>query len=289
MQDLLTRPQSLLEIDAAEFAANFSRRPFLIGHHLCTHPFFTLPNLLELAQRLPAKNIEYNAGNLPMSLEAHQTPHTGLSMEETIRRIEECQSWMVLKYVETDPAYRDLLHQCLAEVKPYSEPIAPGMMQAQAFIFITSPNAVTPYHMDPEHNFLLQVRGSKSIKQFDGSDRSVVSELELERFYDGAHRNLTYQEKYLQKSWSFDLPAEAGLHFPVNFPHWVKNGPGVSISFSITFSTPDLERRAMVYNVNSLLRRRGLNPTPVGQAPWKDSLKFQAHRIWRRTRRLLGY
>jgi hypothetical protein len=241
--------------------------------------------LMELAQRLPATNIEYNAGNLPVSLDPHLTPLTGLSIDETIRRIEECKSWMVLKYVETDPAYRALLHQCLDEVKPYSEPIAPGMELAQGFIFITSPNSVTPYHMDPEHNFLLQIRGSKTVKQFD---RSVVSEEEFERFYDGAHRNMAYKEEYLTKSWTFDLQPGFGLHFPHTFPHWVQNGPNVSISFSITFRTPDLDRRSMVYNVNSFLRRRGLRPTPFGQSAWRDSLKFQGARVWRRVRRTFG-
>jgi hypothetical protein len=282
-----TAHQSLLEIDPQEFRANFNRRPFLIGHHLCEHPLFTLPSLLALAKRLPARDIEFNAADIPISLEPHLTPHTGLSVEETIRRIEECRSWMVLKYVENDAEYRELLYRCLAEIKPHSEPIAPGMMQIEGFIFITSPNSVTPYHLDAEHNFLLQIRGGKSITQFDGSDRSIVSEIELERCYDGEHRNLVCKEEYLAKSWAFDLQSGFGLHFPATFPHWVRSGPSVSISFSVTFRTPDLERRAMIYNVNSFLRRRGLSPTPVGESPWKDALKIQGHRIWRRARRLL--
>jgi hypothetical protein len=240
---------------------------------------------MELAKHLPEKNIEYNAGNIPMSIDPNVTPRNGLSVEETIRRIEECRSWMVLKYVEEDAEYRDLLHQCLAEIQPHTEPIAPGMMQPEGFIFISSPNSVTPYHMDPEHNFLLQVRGNKMVKQFD---RSVVSDREFEAFYGGAHRNLTYKEEYLSSSWTFDLQSGSGLHFPFTFPHWVQNGPSVSVSFSITFRTPDLERRAMIYNVNAFLRRRGLNPTPPGQSPWKDSLKCLAQRVIRRTRRLFG-
>src|SRR4051794_26219500 len=96
----------LLDIDPQQFIADFNRAPFLIGHHLVDHPLFTLPRLVELAQRLPEKQIEYNAGKLPVSVDPSQTPRNGLSVEETIRRIEECQSWMVLKYVETDPAYR---------------------------------------------------------------------------------------------------------------------------------------------------------------------------------------
>ena len=31
------------------------------------------------------------------------------------------------------------------------------MMKPQGFIFISSPDAVTPYHFDPEHNILLQL------------------------------------------------------------------------------------------------------------------------------------
>ncbi len=274
-----------LEIDADEFREKFDRQPFLIGHHLCDHPLFQLPKLLDLARRLPAENIEYNAGEMPLSVDPSLTPRNGLSIEETIRRIEECKSWLVIKYVEHDPAYRALLEQCLAEVRPHSEPLFPGMSLPQAFVFITSPNSVTPYHMDPEHNFLLQIRGSKTVRQFD---RSVVSEEEYERFYDGGHRNLKFKEEYLAKSWEFDLQPGFGLHFPVTFPHWVKNGPGVSISFSITFRTPDLDRRVLVYNVNSFLRRRGITPTPRGQSPWRDAMKYQAARILRRTRRLFG-
>jgi hypothetical protein len=275
----------LLDLQADEFAAHFNRRPFLIGHHLCAHPLFALPSLMELAKRLPGQNIEYNAGNIPMSVDPDKTPRTGLSIDETIRRIAECKSWMVIKYVENDPAYRALLHQCLAEVRPYSELIVPGMELGQGFIFITSPNSVTPYHMDPEHNFLLQIRGSKTVKQFD---RSVVSEEEFERFYDGAHRNLTYKEEYLAKAWTFDLQPGFGLHFPYTFPHWVQNGPEVSISFSITFRTPDLERLALVYHVNSFLRRSGMRPTPFGRSAWKDTVKYQFARAWRRTKRMFG-
>jgi hypothetical protein len=275
---------ALLDLDAEKFAANFNRRPFPIGHRLCDHPLFALPKLLELARRLPETDIEYNAGDIPMNLDPSRTPRTGLSVEETIRRIEECRSWMVLKYVENDPEYGVLLRRCLAEIRPHSEPIAPGMVQPEGFIFISSPNSVTPYHLDPEHNFLLQIRGSKTVKQFD---RSVVSDEEFEKFYGGAHRNLVFKEEFAAKSWTFELQPGMGLHFPFTFPHWVQNGPSVSISFSITFRTPDLERRAMVYNVNAWLRRWGLRPTPPGQSRWRDALKHIALRMGRRTRRLL--
>src|SRR4051794_13037647 len=90
---------SLLEIDAAEFRDCFDRRPFLIRHRLCDHPLFALPRLLELARALPEANVEYNAGQLPINCDPQLTPRNGLTIEETVRRIAECKSWMVLKYV----------------------------------------------------------------------------------------------------------------------------------------------------------------------------------------------
>src|SRR4051812_8518179 len=98
---------SLLETDAIEFRDCFDRRPFLIRHHLTDHPLFALPRLLELARSLPEANVEYNAGQLPVNCDPKLTPRNGLSIEETVRRISECKSWMVLKYVETDPEYRE--------------------------------------------------------------------------------------------------------------------------------------------------------------------------------------
>jgi hypothetical protein len=77
-----------------------------------------------------------------------------------------------------------------------------------------------------------------------------------------------------------------GLYFPVNAPHWVQNSDAVSISFSITFQTPALERRSVVYQVNNFLRGWGLRPRPFGQSPWRDSLKFTACRVVRRVKRL---
>ncbi|MFV0445591.1 MAG: cupin-like domain-containing protein [Planctomycetaceae bacterium] len=281
-------PQSLLDINAAEFASHFSREPFLIGHRLCSHPLFEVERLLALAQRMPARCIEYNAGELPVSIEHAQTPMNGLSAEETIRRIAECKSWIVLKYVEQDPEYGALLQECLREVRPHSEPIAPGMCAAQAFVFLTSPNSVTPYHIDPEHNFLLQIRGSKTIHLYDGRDRNLLSEEHLEDFYCDRGRNMKFESWYDEKAWVFNLPAGQGLHFPVTYPHWVQNSDDISISFSITFRTPDLDRRRALYQMHDSMRQRGWKPAPVGQRPLCDSALYNASRIWRRMKRLVG-
>jgi hypothetical protein len=281
-------PASLLEINAEQFNRHFAREPFLIGHQLCEHPLFEVERLLELARRLPARCIEYNAGELPVSVDHSQTPLNGLSAEETIRRIAECKSWMVLKYVEQDAEYGSLLQACLNAVRPHSEPIAPGMCGGEAFIFLTSPGSVTPYHIDPEHNFLLQVRGSKTVHLYDGRDRELLTEEHLENFYSDRGRNIPHRAEYDENAWVFDLQPGYGLHFPVTYPHWVKNGDDVSISFSITFRTPDLDRRRALYQMNAAMRGRGWNPAPIGSHPLRDAALFNSFRAWRRLQRLTG-
>jgi hypothetical protein len=279
------RHDQLLGLDPTEFRAKFSRVPFLVTHELCDHPLFDLRRLMELARTLPEKLIEYNAGELPVNQDPKLTPRNGLSIEETIERIQSCKSWMVLKHVQNNPEYRALLEECLAIVRPHSEPIAPGMRHPQAFIFLTSPGSVTPYHMDPEHNFLLQVRGGKTIHLFDGRDPSIVSAEDLEKFYGANTRHMTLAPENRDRAWVFDLQPGFGLHFPVCYPHYVSNGDDVSISFSITFRTPDLERRRVIHAANHRIRQAGEHPPLYGERPWRDEWLFQTHRL----RRKLGW
>lgn len=273
---------SLLTINSAEFAKKFSQEPFLIRHRLHDHPLFQLERLLKLSQALPASCIEYNAGQIPMSIEHEKTPMNGLSPDETIRRISECKSWLVLKYVERDPEYAALLNRCLSEVRKHSDAIAPGMCNGQAFIFITSPGSVTPYHIDPEHNFLLQIRGGKRVHLYDGRVKSLLTEENLEHFYSDRGRNIPFRPEFDQHSWVNELEPGDGLHFPVTYPHWVQNLDEVSISFSITFRTPDLDRRQAMYQINDRLRRMGVSPSPVGMRPVRDNLLFNGYRALRK-------
>jgi hypothetical protein len=254
-------------------AARFGRAPFAVGHRLVGHPLFELPRLIELARRLPEAKVEYNAGNVPITLDPKRTPRNGLSAEETLRRIQECDSWMVLKNVERDPAYAALLEDCLQEVAVSGGPRVREMWDRQSFVFVSSPNALTPYHMDPEENFLLQLRGTKTLHVLSGADRRVLSVDELERFHGGAHRNLVFRERYRALARSFPLVPGDGVHVPVTFPHWVQNGPEVSISYSITFQTRAGLRRAHAHRANGSLRRLGLEPSPPGESAFADEMK----------------
>lgn len=280
--------RSLLQIDRDVFQASFDRRPFTIKHSLVDHPLLTLPSLIELSRRLPESNIRYNRGDIPAGQQIYTAPKTNLSIEETIRQIEQCRSWMVIRFVEQDATYRDLLDHCLDEIQPLSDSITPDMFKREGFIFITSPGSITPFHADPEHNFLLQVRGTKTANLFDVSDRSIVSEQALEDYLSGEPFKGKFKEEHQQKAFVFGLNPGEGLHFPQNWPHWVKNGDEVSISFSITFRSAKSERTSIIYSVNHAMRKRGFNPTPYGKSALKDAAKFNAFRAARRAKSLFG-
>lgn len=278
----------LLNIDDDTFRANIGRRPFTIAHRLSAHPLLALPNLIELSRRLPAENVRYNRGDVAPSQRIYTAAKNGLSIDETIRQIEDCGSWLVLRFVEQDPDYRALVDECLDEIQTLSEPVMPGMCKREGFIFITSPGSVTPFHADPEYNFLMQIRGTKRASLFDVSDRSIVSEEVLEKYLAEGPFCGEFKDEYQRKAFEFDLNPGDGLHFPLNWPHWIKNGNEVSISFSITFRTPQSERTSCIYRVNHELRKRGFNPTPYGKSALLDSAKFNAYRATRRAKSWLG-
>ena len=206
-----------------------------------------------------------------------------------MRGVEINHCWMVLKQVETSPAYRQLLEDTLAGTMALVAEREGGVRRQEAFIFVTASNSTTPVHFDPEHNFLLQVRGSKEITIGSHPD-AEVEERSAERYYAGAHhRNIELMPANPQ---TFKLQPGDGVYVPIHAPHWVKSGDAVSISFSVTFYTTDSERRASVYSLNARLRRLHLSPTPPGRRPTLDRAKAGAwvagRSVARATRRALS-
>jgi hypothetical protein len=270
-----------LDLDRSVFRADFGRQPFLVRHRLTHHPLLALHSLVELAKRLPAKFVEYSAGDVPISLDPAKTPRNGLSPEETLRRIQDCRSWLALRNVEQDAQYRALRDSLIDEVRPFARA---AIHAPEAFIFVSSPGAVTPYHMDPEENLLFQICGRKQVHVFDPSDRSLLSDEELERFYSGGHCNLVYREAYAAKARSFELTPGVCVHIPLTAPHWVQNGPEVSISLSITITTDDCYRQSHLHLLNARLRRWGMRPGRVGESALRDGVKYLLSRVERRLR-----
>lgn len=275
------------ESDLARLREYYPEQPGALSHRLTGHPLLTLEALVELGRRMPREDVEYNAGDLPYGVEPDAVSHTGLSVEDTIRSIEECGSWMVLKHVDRDPAYKALLEEALGELARVIEPVSGEMLTKVGFIFVSSPNAVTPFHLDPEHNVLLQIRGRKTMMIVPG-DESVVPPEKHEAYHVGGHRNVPWKDEFEARGHKFELAPGDAVHVPLMWPHWVKNGPEPSISFSITWKSRWIYEEADVRGMNHLLRRIGVNPASPAPFPRRNSGKAYAYRAIRKARSQLG-
>lgn len=265
------------------FTAAYPETPVKLLHNLVDHPLLTLPKLVELAATLPESDVEYNPGTLPIGIDPKDIPSPKLSITDTIRSIEENGSWMVLKLIEQHPDYATLLATTLAELEPIVSAKTGQMLTLQGFIFISSPEAVTPFHFDPEHNILLQIRGRKTMTIFPAADESIVSPEAHERFHLGEqHRNLEWQDDFSAKGAPFTLTPGEAVHVPVKSPHWVKNGPEVSISLSVTWRSAWSYEEADARALNHMLRKIGLRPSSPKRLPANNRAKSVAFRALRK-------
>lgn len=271
--------------DRAAFAANYPEVPHKLEHRLGRHPLLELDALAKLAEALPESSIEYNKADLPLGIDGKPDP-TGIPIGETIRRIEQTGSWAALKNIEQVPEYAALLADLLAEIQPEIEAKTGRMLKTQAFVFITSPGGVTPYHFDPEHNILLQIRGSKVMTQFPAGDAIYAPDEVHETYHTGGGRELVWRDELLAGGREFALSPGDALFVPVMAPHFVRNGPEPSVSLSITWRSEWSFAEADARAFNAVLRRIGLKPQSTGRWPHGNRAKALG---WRVIRKLRGH
>lgn len=258
------------------FRESFDEKPFEYSHGLTSsHPLFHLSRIRKLIEQGAATRSAacFDAGDVRVEQRWADIPRKKLTVEEHFDQIGNAGAWMMLRHVDRDPEYGELLESCLREVKKLTgREIDEDKKSQEAILFLTSPNRVTPYHIDRECNFLMQVAGEKAISIFDRNDREVVPEEELESFWSKDNNAGVYKPHLQDRAFVFRMRPGTGVHIPVNSPHWIQNSDNVSISFSISYQYRDW-RRKNVYQANYYLRRLGLKPTPPGQSLLLDNSK----------------
>jgi hypothetical protein len=261
--------------DREHFQKDFDSLPFQFVHRFTDeHPLFQMSRLRRLVENPATRaGVYYDTGEIRVDQRWDTVPHRKLSMEEAFDSIENAGAWMIFRRVHLDPDYNGILDECMREVKLLSgRQIEEEKKSQEAMIFITSPNRVTSYHIDRECNFLMQVRGTKTINVFERDDREVTPEEELETFWSRDNNAGVYKPQYQQRAHVFLMEPGKGVHIPVNSPHWLQNGNNVSISLSISYQYKDSNRK-YVYQANYYLRKLGLHPTPPGNHQLLDRSK----------------
>jgi hypothetical protein len=117
------------------------------------------------------------------------------------------------------------------------------------YLLISAPPSVTPFHIDRENSFWLQIRGRKTIAVWDHLDREVVASRDVANFLlSGSLTNVRLNEAHRERGREFHCGPGQGVYFPSTSPHmthtnadWVRPGDGVSISIGVV-----LDRKSVV-------------------------------------------
>ncbi|ADM09935.1 transcription factor jumonji, jmjC [Parvularcula bermudensis HTCC2503] len=240
-----------------------------------THGALTRSALADLAEALPAELVEYNSGALPVAVDPQAVAPVPMTAREAIMAMDSHNLWMTLRNIERDATYRALLEETLAGFAAVAAPSTGPMMDRQGFVFLSSPGATTPFHIDEEHNVLIQIDGHKEMTIFSPADRAVVPQEALEDFHSGGHRNQPLPEALAARGETITLTPGQAVYVPPLAPHFVKvTGETPSLSLSVTWRSAASRRACYLHQINHTLRRYGARPRFPGVAPITDQLKI---------------
>ncbi|PNS08132.1 cupin-like domain-containing protein [Solilutibacter silvestris] len=248
-----------------------------LRHHVQDHPLMQMDALLALAQRLDAAgSVRTHSDSAKAGTPFNSAPElfpNGTNPVETLRNLARAQAWMSLLNIQKDPLYRTLVRGVLDELQPEIDDCDPGMSYRGGWIFVTSPNAVTPYHFDAEHNFILQVQGRKRVYVWAHDDVEVASEQARDLFHLNHERYLLrWRDAFRERAQVIDLQPGQGAYMPSTSPHMVENGDGPSVTVSFTYYTDATREKSRLHAGHGALRKLGLQPSPIGQSGLSDAL-----------------
>jgi len=256
-------------------------------HELQLDDRLTLASVADLADRLPRRSVIADKAAQPLLVPKGGPPRGALERPgDVIRDLRNANAWLTLLNVEDDPAMAEIMNSHLDQLESAmiakQGPKRGKMYRRVAFVFVSSPNSVTPVHYDIEHSLLMQVSGSKtvSVGRFESD---AVRRHEFDRYWDGSHGRI---ENVPPEVATYTLTPGRAVYIPPGTPHWVHNGPDISLSVTLTYFTAATVRENRIEDFNSHLRRRHLKPREPGRSVTVDTAKVCAMGVWAVGRRL---
>ena len=272
------KPAATVVFNSERIDAHCGRTPFRITHGLASHPLLSVKRLAGLAASLPGRSVDWNRGQLSIDHDAREPAKNGLSPLQTVLRIASCNSWIAFRDIGRERDFEPLVSELIEVAGGALSARGIQMIQPRCDIYLSSPHAVTPCHVDQHHSFLMQIEGQKTISIFDRDDREALPARRLERGAAKGERGMKLLRRYAHHAQGEDITPGGGLHLPARAPHYVRNGASLSISLSLTFRTLAADRERGVLSVNHRLRQIGLKPRHPGSSSLTDSMKLAAFR-----------
>ena len=255
----------------------FPRQPLGFTHDLHLDGRLTLASVADLADRLPRRSVIADTAAQPLLVPQGGPPRGALDRPgDVIRDLRNANAWLTLLNVEADPGMAEIMNNHLDQLE--SGMIARqghrrGQMRKRvAFVFVSSPNSVTPVHFDIEHSLLMQVSGRKTVS-IGRWDSDAARRHEIDRYWDGSHGRI---ETLPPEAAAYTLTPGHAVYIPPGTPHWVHNGPDISLSVTLTYFTAATVRENRIEDFNSHLRRRHMTPRAPGHSAAVDAAKICA-------------
>jgi hypothetical protein len=267
-------PEILSDPDG-QFPLHYNRSTFMFRHGLSGHPLLQLSSLIDLADRLEKYDGCYwSNGPAEVTDRWEKGTDRRQSLRKTIENIEENDSLVILKFGVHDPIAGPFFRDLLATIIRLAGPrMAEDVLVGRANILIASPHRITNYHMDSDVNYLLQVAGDKAFAVYDQTDRTLITDEELERYFAGDESAACFKPDRQSEGTTHDLRAGFGAHVPCMAPHWARNGEQVSIAMSCCFDLASMQRLGLVYKTNHRLRGLGIRPRSPRDETWSNGAK----------------
>lgn len=260
-------------------ADQLDHRSFNFKHNLCDHPLLKLDSLKTLLLELPRYNVSFSSDdlNLKSDFEVILTDKTmELDFNKIIPSLLTTKSYIAAKGVENHPAYKELCDSIVEDIKAiYQNQGKPSAIKGASFwLFIASPNAVTPFHFDRFSNFIFQIRGSKELAVFPNFRDDIIHHTECEKYCSGEVTGPLWRDEIELHAHRYDFRVGDAVHIPFTSGHYVKNGSeDISISLSVFFHTKQTLTWSRAHRVNHYLRGMGLRPRSVGTNKNRNMVK----------------
>jgi len=219
------------------------RQPFGFGHDLVGEPLLSLGGLARAAGEMPCGMVEGTAWTGSAS---KPRPLAAVEAEAAVEAVASGACWLILRNLEQLDGYRQLMSTTLAAVRRLPRYANLEILRPMCFAFVSSPAIRVPLHIDPEHNFLYQIQGTKTLWLPDLAARRLISRAELRRFYldeTGFEFEALDETEAALRPWP--LRPGLGVYVPVTAPHRVTNDDLASVAFSVTFRTLASERQRL--------------------------------------------
>ena len=239
----------------------WGHQPLKLTHNLGQQVLFSRPALARLIETYPREHYSLIAMGAKQDSKLWQEGDLGGASGETVLdAITQGRLWLNLRNVSgVDAAHGKLLDGIFTELRQAMPSFDANKWQSG--ILISSPGAQVYYHADLPGQLLWQIAGRKRVWLYpNGAPFLTARHLEDIALFD-LEVDIPYAPWYDEHAKVFDLAPGEMLSWPLNAPHRVENVEDLSISMTVSFSSPAIRRREVVHLANGLLRHRfGMAP-----------------------------